>query len=78
MIKIIKGPMTIERKTNDISACNPLNDSIHFKFDDGTELILLVKMTQTLKAILETMERINSGSFELNLNDSKTPLRITG
>ena len=78
MIKIIHGPMKIERKKNDIKSCTALTDSVHIKFGDNTELILMMSMTPEKRAVIGTLERIAVQDFIVNFNDPKKLLEITG
>ncbi len=78
MIKIIHGSMEITRMKNDIRSVSPLNDSIHIKFNDNTELIMMVNMTPERKAILSKLEFISSDNFIINLNNHDEILKITG
>jgi len=79
MITIIKGPMKIERSVNDIKSCSETNDGGYYiKFGDDTEIIFNgLRLTNTQKTMLVTLERSISTNIVINFNDLNSFVSFT-
>ena len=77
MITIKLGPMTIERKINDLKQLTDTSDGIYIKFIDNVEIIIPIELSPTMKAAIITATRMNSKGFVLDLNNRKNPIQVT-